>query len=79
MDRKGVEMAEVIKGKVLSVINNSVRIEPETEPGRVSPLIAIPDRLQGLLEKNTEVAYTVFGDATGIIIGRIDGKEVVSE
>lgn len=79
MDRKGVKMADIIKGRVLSVSEKYVRIEPVTAPGQVSPLIAIPDRLKGLIEKNTEVAYTVFGDASGIVLGRIDGMEGVSE
>lgn len=68
-------MADVIKGRVLSVVDNAVRVEPLAEPGRVSPLIPIPARLNGLMEKNTEVAYVLFGDAAGIILGRIDGRE----
>lgn len=75
MDWKGVDMADVIKGRVLSVVNNCARLEPLTEPGRVSPLIPVPDELNGLMDKNTEVAYVVFGDATGIILGKIDSGE----
>lgn len=68
-------MADVIKGRVLSVVNNFARLEPLTEAGRVSPLIPVPDELNGLLDKNVEVAYVVFGDATGIILGKIDSRE----
>lgn len=68
-------MADVQKGRVLTVSDGRVRVSSCIDSGRVSMFLAIPDRLNGMLSKNTEVAYAVFGDGTGVIIGRIDGRE----
>ena len=69
-------MAGIEKGKVLSVAGDKAKVQSVFSTKTVSPLISIPKRLRdGEIVKGTQVAYTVFPDGTGIIIGRMDGEE----
>ena len=63
-------MSSVIKGIVLSIRGDGCRVAPVDNVSEVSPLIAIPSHLRDL-EKDDNVAYTLFSDGTGIIIGKI--------
>lgn len=69
-------MALIEKGKVLSVTGDKAKVQSVFSTKTVSPLIAIPKRLRdGEVTKGTEVAYVVFPDGTGTILGRMDGEE----
>jgi hypothetical protein len=67
----------VIKGVVVTVDGNRVRVSPGDARSRKSLPMAIPWFLRsgsGVLQKGTEVAYVLFNDQTGIILGRMDGN-----
>ena len=60
-------MGEVLKGTVLSVNGDRCRVAPMEDIDQVSPKIMIPNHL-GEISKGDTVAYTMFGDYTGIIL-----------
>ena len=63
-------MGEVVKGTVLSVKDNRCRVAPIEDIDQVSALITIPEYIEDI-EKGDTVAYTIFGDYTGIVISKL--------
>lgn len=63
-------MGEVFKGTVLSVKNDRCRVAPLEDIDQVSPKIMIPAHV-GEINKGDVVAYTMFGDHTGVIVSRL--------
>jgi hypothetical protein len=65
----------VHKGKVSTVLNGgkAVTVTPYAG-GTVTAAITVPAFLVGVLPIGTPVAYVVFDDNTGIVLGRMDGE-----
>ena len=63
------------KGKVSTVLEGgkSVTVTPYAG-GAVTAGITVPGFLFGVLPVGTPVAYVVFEDNTGIVLGRMDGE-----
>ena len=60
-------MGEVLKGTVLSVDRDRCRVAPVEDIDQVSPRIIIPKHIENVSKGDT-VAYTLFGDYTGVIL-----------
>lgn len=60
-------MGEVLKGTVLSVDRDRCRVAPAEDIDQVSPKIMIPNHIEGI-SKGDMVAYTMFGDYTGVVL-----------
>lgn len=77
-------MAKIEKGKILSLEGsdengkpNKAKVQANTSQGAITMAITIPWYLRGdmgELKKNTEVAFVVFEDGTGLVIARLDGE-----
>lgn len=68
-------MTDINKGKVSNILDggSSVTVTPYAG-GIVSSQLTVPFFLIGTLPIGTPVAYVIFDDGTGIILGRMDGK-----
>ena len=65
------------KGTITNIDGNKARVSPIDAFGCVSAQITIPWHLRassGNLEKGTEVVYVLFGDQSGLLLGRMDGE-----
>ena len=64
------------KGVICALKDGGSKVEviPATSQGTVTVPLAVPDLLRGNLVVNTEVVYVMFGDNTGAILCRLDGK-----
>ena len=67
-------MTGVNKGEIASIDNATARIVPCNYQNKTTSKIVIPRFLRDNLKKGDEVAYIQFDDATGIILGRMDGE-----
>lgn len=78
-------MASIEKGTILTIEGPAdrngdptrARVSPSQNSSLVSRPVTIPWYMRGgsgSLEKGTEVAYVLFDDHTGLIIGRLDGE-----
>lgn len=70
-------MGKIGKGTIASIDGNYARVIPADAGSRPTSKIVIPWHLRGksgLLEKETEVIYAEFDDATGMLLGRADGE-----
>ena len=63
-------MGEVLKGTVLSVNGDRCRVAPIENIDQVSSKIMIPAHIEGIT-KGCTVAYTTFGDFTGVIVSKL--------
>ena len=63
-------MNGIIKGTILSIEDSICRVAPVDNISSVSPWISIPSHISGLA-KGDRVAYTVFSDGTGLILGKM--------
>lgn len=63
-------MGEVLKGTVLSVNGDRCRVAPIEDVDQVSSRIMIPAHITGIT-KGCTVAYTTFGDFTGVIVSKL--------
>ena len=65
----------VQKGKVSDVLNGGTAVSVTPFGGGVVTMpLTVPFFLIGALTVNTSVAYVVFEDNTGLILGRMDGE-----
>ena len=70
-------MGEIIKGKIASIKGNTARVVPLDATGKPTPMITIPWHLRGEsgdLKKDMLVVCVLFGDGTGLLLGRADGE-----
>lgn len=67
-------MAGVNKGKIASIDNTTARILPCNYKNKTTAKIVIPKFLRDNLKKGDEVVYIQFDDATGVILGKMDGE-----
>lgn len=67
-------MGHIYKGTIASISGTTARVIPSDDTGRPTAYITIPWHLRGYLQKGTEVVYVEFDDATGLLLGRTDGK-----
>ena len=70
-------MGQINKGKIVSISGNTARVVPSDASAKPTAKITIPQHLigfNGILKKDTEVVYVEFDDATGLLLGRADGK-----
>lgn len=70
-------MAGIEKGKIASINGNKARVIPSSASGRPTAQITIPWHMRGQsgnLQKGTEVAFVLFEDSTGLLLGRMDGE-----
>jgi hypothetical protein len=70
-------MGYIEKGTIAAISGNTVRVVPSSASDRPTAQITIPWHLRGIagnLSKGTEVAYVTFDDATGLLLGRMDGN-----
>ena len=78
-------MAEIQKGKISTIEGpddkngnkTRARVIPEQGDGVVTKPLVIDSCIRGqngMLEKGTEVVFSVFSDQTGIILARADGE-----
>lgn len=63
-------MGEILKGTVLSVKNDRCRVAPMEDIDQVSAKVMIPTHV-GEINKGDAVAYTMFGDYTGVVISKL--------
>ncbi|MDO5574440.1 MAG: pre-mRNA-splicing factor [bacterium] len=76
--------AGVYKGKILTLEGSDrnkdpdkAKVQANTQDGAVSMSITIPWYLRGKmgdLKKQTEVAFVLFEDGSGIVLSRMDGE-----
>lgn len=64
------------KGLISTLLDNGSMAEviPSSSKDTVTAPLVVPDLLKGNLEVNAEVVFVMFGDNTGMIIDRLDGK-----
>lgn len=71
-------MAEIDKGMISALKDGGTKAEviPSNAKDSVTAPLTVPVLLRGNLSANTEVVYAMFEDNTGIIIDRLDGKNI---
>lgn len=70
-------MAQIEKGTIAGINGNKARVVPSAASGRPTAQITIPWHMRGQsgsLQKGTEVAFVLFEDSTGLLLGRMDGE-----
>ena len=60
----------ILKGTVLSIDEDRCKISPQDNINAVSPMIVIPAYIEDISKGDT-VAYVVFSDNSGIILGKM--------
>lgn len=70
-------MGQINKGRIASIKGNTARVVPSDAGAKPTAYITIPWHLRddtGKLKKGTAVVYVEFDDATGLLLGRVDGE-----
>lgn len=70
-------MAQINKGAISTIDGNMARVVPADAGEKSTSKLVIPWHLRGKagnLSKGTPVVYVEFDDATGLILGRVDGE-----
>ncbi len=70
-------MGQINKGTIASISGNTARVVPSDAGAKPTAKITIPWHLRGStgnLKKGTAVVYVEFDDATGLLLGRLDGE-----